>query len=131
MIQMLTGAMWPTSRCEFQCGGESDTDSVGALVEHVPEDNRMSRTRRRRRLTLVSSQAVRPSTDAARDTVRQKSTRGSGKGVNCVVGHARGDGHIGRHPKRNSPPPVVSVDRAVVVGGVLREQGRPSVELVD
>ena len=128
-------------RVPGQCGGESDTDSVGAQVEHVPEDNRVSRTRRRRRLTLVSSQAVpdssrpevhaRPSTDAARDTVRQKSTRGSGKGVNCVVGHARGDGHIGRHPKRNSPPSVVSVDRAVVVGGVLREQERPSVELVD
>ncbi len=66
-----------------------------------------------------------PSTDAARDTVRQKSTRGSGKGVNCVVGHVRGDGHIGRHPKRNSPPSVVSVDRAVVVGGVLREQDDP------
>ena len=126
-------------RVPGQCGGESDTDSVGALVEHVPEDNRMSRTTPETEAypRFFSSSPgqprpevhSRPSTDAARDTVRQKSTRG--KGVNCVVGHARGDGHIGRHPKRNSPPPVVSVDRAVVMGGVLREQERPSVVLVD
>ena len=59
-------------RVPGQCGGESDTDSVGALVEHVPEDNRVSRTRRRRRLTLVSSQGVPDSHDQRFMRVRQQ-----------------------------------------------------------